>query len=480
VISPELSKWRFHHWPAIPFFYASAVVMYFLASHFYDPGQRRFEFTQPEIFGGDEPHYLIMISSISQGGGMSLGERYRSVRLGSLDAGRSRMGLNLDHHTLIQDVATGESHLWEQVFSMFTPMECPRNDPFCVGYARISEVFPGYTPVSPEYRELPKHPVPFPGLLGTLLRVWATRDSQLETRAIYIQVFLSWLAGIVTYLCGRRAGLTPVASVLATALVYYASPWLEYSHQLFPATFMGLLLITALWAFLSKRIWLSAPLLAVAAMQSEAFVLVFVGWTLMLYFLNEKRAALMFAAAGGISLIATASLSHWLIGKASIRDMTFVLDPVLLWRTFIEPETGVLMFIPWSIAVFVFLALSFFLRKPEIRPVTGVLRMLAAGIAPVAAVYMILPYTGQYCYGPRYWIPFVPWLALALILGLKMLGLNLSDYKKYVRGIVMAVMVLVCISAGVSALMSIAAAAMAPSETWHQPPWHALVGLFHA
>jgi len=89
----------------------------------------------------------------------------------------------------------------------------------------------------------------------------------------------------------------------------------------------------------------------------------------------------------------------------------------------------------------------------------------------VAAVYMILPYTGQFCYGPRYWIPYVPWLALALMLGLK-----LYEGRKYCRRIRLAVTLLVV----VSAVMSVTAAAMAPAETWHQPPWHALAELFRA
>jgi hypothetical protein len=194
----EPQRSRFNHWPALPFFYASLVILYFMTCHFYDRGQGRLEFTQPETFGGDEPHYLIIISSILHHGGISLSQTYQSVRLGGLDAGRARRGLNLDHHTLIQDTRTGESQLWERVFSMFAPVECKPDDPGCVGYARIGAEFPDYSPVNPEYRELPKHPVPFPALLAGSLMALGTRADQVEARAIYCQVFLSWLAGIIT------------------------------------------------------------------------------------------------------------------------------------------------------------------------------------------------------------------------------------------------------------------------------------------
>jgi hypothetical protein len=240
---------------------------------------------------------------------------------------------------------------------------------------------------------------------------------------------------------------------------------------------MGLLLIAALWAFLRKRFWVSAAFLAIATMQSEAFILVFVGWTLLLYFLKEKRSAWVFAAASGASLLAMVLISHVLLGKASIRDISFTVNPALIWRTFIEPETGVWLFIPWSVAVFCFLLLSVFSHKTNAQKATNgadptrVLRVLAAGVFPVAAVYMILPYTGQFCYGPRYWVPFVPWLALGLILGL-------TGYKgrQYYWGIRLAVLILV----GLSAIISVTSVVMPPSQVWHQQPLRALEALLHS
>jgi hypothetical protein len=101
---------------------------------------------------------------------------------------------------------------------------------------------------------------------------------------------------------------------------------------------------------------------------------------------------------------------------------------------------------------------------------TRILKVLAAGTFPVAAVYMILPYTGQFCYGPRYWVPYVPWLALALIL-----GLNIFEGTRYYQWIRSSAIFLVI----VTAVMSLTSALIPPSEVWHQPPLHALNTILH-
>ena len=76
MTGPALTGKRFNHWPGVPFFYASLLILYFFACHFYDGGQRSLQYSEPEVFGGDEPHYLIIISSIMKNKGISLGDAY--------------------------------------------------------------------------------------------------------------------------------------------------------------------------------------------------------------------------------------------------------------------------------------------------------------------------------------------------------------------------------------------------------------------
>jgi hypothetical protein len=451
----------FKHWAAILFFAASLVVFYFLSNHFYDPCARRFEPGQPTVWSGDEPHYLITISSILQDGDLSLGNNYESARFGGADAGRVLKGIRLDHHTLIRDARTGKGLLWTQIFAPGTPVECAPGDASCVGYQRVSEQFQDYTPTSPQYNELPQHPVPFAAVLAMLLKISSTRPDQVESRALYIQVFLSWLAGVIAYLCALKVGLGSKSSLGVVSLVYLASPWPVYSHQLYPATFMGLLLIVTLWAFVGKRFVLAAVFLAIACMQSEAFLPIFPAWVILLYLSGEKRSARVFAAAGVIVLVATWLVSYVLLGKATLRHLWFFLDPSP-FRTFVETRSGLLLFVPWAAAVFFFLILSFFYRR---NGSSQVLRVIAAGTFPVAAVYMVLPNTGGFCYGPRYWVPYLPWLALALVLGVK-------NFPR-ARSILVAPVLIILV--GLSIVITLSAAILKPSVTpfLFEPPWYA-------
>jgi len=154
LLSPIAKARTFKHWAAILFFVAPLVVLYFLSNHFYDPCAHRFAPSEPAVSTGDEPHYLIIISSILRDGDLSVGNNYESARLGGGDAGEAYKGFNLDHHTLIRDTRTGQGLLWNQIFVWGTRVECDPGDLSCVGYLRVSQEFPDYTPTSPAYKEL--------------------------------------------------------------------------------------------------------------------------------------------------------------------------------------------------------------------------------------------------------------------------------------------------------------------------------------
>jgi hypothetical protein len=459
---PTNSKFStFQRWSAALFFLLSLFVLYFSSNHSYSKDERKLVFTYPAVFSGDEPHYLLIIASILFDRDLYLTNNYHSARVGRADAGQKVRGWQLDHHTLIKDVRTGDTVLWEEVFDYRGgDPKCVPTDLSCVGFSRISNLVPDYNPANPNYVELPKHPFTFPALLALGLRLLHTGRDEVEAHAVYLNVLLSWSVGIVAYFCALGLGLGSGESMGVVLLTYFASPWLVYSHLLFPATFMGLLVTAALWTFLRNRFVLSATLLAVASMQSEAFILIFPTWALLLYLSEEKTSAWVFTGAGAIAIALATAINHMALGKATLRTMGFSFHPVT-WRTFLDPGTGVWLFIPWSIPAFLFLVLSFSARRDA---GTRALQAMALGIFPVAVVYMIIPWSGQFCYGPRYWVPFIPWLSLALVLGMR----HYQDVRSsWVRPLLLLLV-------GLSVVIVLTATIVPGSASWHEPPWRPL------
>ena len=454
---------QFKHWPAVLFFALSLFIFFFLSNHSYNPIEKKFEYQPPTTFSGDEPHYLIIISNILFNHDLSVGDNYRSVYLGGIDAGQNFRGQNLDHHVLIQNVRTNESIFWNKIFNYTKPIECVTTDPSCIGFARISNLLADYTPINKQYRERPIHPLPFPSLLALLSKAIGTTKVQTEADAFYIVVFLSWLTGIITYICALKIGFEIKESLGAVALLFYASPWLTYSHELFPATFLGLLLAVTLWAFISKRFVTSAILLGIACMQSEAFILIFPAWILFLCFHRELKNAFVFASTGVGALAVIILINYFIFDKILLHHDIFVFDPILMWRTILSPKVGAWFFAPWTIPVIYFLIRSFFSYEKKVSGTTYVMNLVATGIFPVAGVLMIMP-LGGYCYGPRYWVPFLPWLAIVFLLGAE-------SYWKIPKSLNWSIFYWLL---ALSIIISFSAAILPSYMIWGAPPWRAL------
>src|SRR5258708_31239897 len=195
-------------------------------------------------------------------------------------------------------------------------------------------------------------------------------------------------------------------------------------------------------------------------MQSEVFILILAAWVLFLYFSNEKRRALRFALAGFIFLIATALINRILRGMVSIRYIWLFFDAVL-WSTFTNWSWGLWLFVPWSVAAFSSLISSFFHRGENVNN----LRTIALGICPAAIVYMMIFNVGGDCYGPRYWVPYMPWLSIAFVLGARRVW--------HIRPLLIRPVLVILV--GFSLIISVTAAIVSPTVVpfWMKPPWYA-------
>src|ERR1700756_1463359 len=58
------------------------------------------DFRPPQVFSGDEPHYLVMINSMVLDGDLDLANNYAAVHQGAAQAGEGSRFRALDHHTV--------------------------------------------------------------------------------------------------------------------------------------------------------------------------------------------------------------------------------------------------------------------------------------------------------------------------------------------------------------------------------------------
>jgi hypothetical protein len=204
--------------------------------------------------------------------------------------------------------------------------------------------------------------------------------------------------------------------VAAVPLVAYASSFLPYTRSLFAETTIAMTLAAGLWAMQADRPGLAGLCVACAAFLKPPFALVGVAWAAERLWARRPRSAVTIAAVVGAASVAL-MLFNWmlarrlLVGGAEVLRFGLALDPLV--ATLFGSKTGVLLFVPW---VAIPLVAPLFMRPRTAPPATAeaaLLRQIALPTALYLAVLLSLGNTPGVCYGPRYWVPVLPWLGAA-------------------------------------------------------------------
>jgi hypothetical protein len=327
-----------------------------------------------------------------------LQDDYERVARGGLEAGARFAGVELDHHTVVVNRRSGHHALgYNNGFSW------QRNPG--LEFAPSADVY-----------EVPAHPVTFPAILA--LAIWPSRPTiaDAEGEAGLVVAIIAWLAALATYFVARRAGMSRVLALFAALLLVLASPWLAYSRSYFREPAIGLALILALWAAAADFPIGSALGVVAAAAMKPAYL--FVGASFAAEEFRERRWADTFKIVLGLAL-ATATfivVSLWLrrtVVRSGLRMLFSVSDR---FDTLFDFRHGLLVFAPWTLLGLIesFRASFSFLPRD---------RMVRRMAAPLAINLIASSGFGPgFCYGPRYWVPFLPWLAVATVQGLQRSG----------------------------------------------------------
>jgi hypothetical protein len=396
--------------PKIPLIFAFFFLSLWLVLHVIYIPRWGFQPHIPQVISGDEPHYLMVVNSILFDRDLALQEDYRRVREGGLEAGRGFRGRLLDHHTIMFDRQTGESDYWKRVFDMSSRAPCDSEN--CTGFSRLSQKFTDPSHI----HESSSHPIGFPFLIAGMIALSKPHLEATEERSFFALLLLAWLGAVAVYLVARQAGLGQGASVAASSLLLWASPWLIYSTFFYSEIAAGTVLILALFALRAdKGVWAGIAVVVAMAIKPP-FVWVGIGWVVERFLARQVRSALILSGILCVGGLALSFFNFWQAGKWLISGNA---DPTEVWilsnpfTTLVDTRVGLWWAAPWTLVAFFGLVAAFFRRlSPEDG---GLLRQVAIPTLFFLVFMSFVRFKGICCYANRYWIPFLPWFAVAAI-----------------------------------------------------------------
>jgi hypothetical protein len=352
-----------------------------------------FYVVEPRAVAGDEPHYLVMINSLLLKHDLQLQSVYDDVGRGGPEAGVMLRGVELDRHTIVVNRRSGHRAMGSVKDGRWS-----RNP--------ATEFAP-----SPDVYETPAHPAGFPILMAIAIAPMQPRANEVEHDVGFILMLMAWLAVVATYFVGRQVGMGRGWATLAASILFAASPWLAYSRAYFAESTIGLALIGGLWALMSDLPILAALAAAAGAIMKPAFALVGAGFLVCELLEKRWKDAIKIASVLGVPALAIFVYRFWLDRGFGMLSLEPSLQFNQLVDTLVNPVEGLLRYAPWTIFGFVACARAFLLLPKDSR-------LARTMVLPLFLYLIVLGSIGfgaGYCYGPRYWVAFLPWLALATV-----------------------------------------------------------------
>jgi hypothetical protein len=399
----------------------------------------RAEIGVPLVFGGDEPHYLVLLNSVLDDGDLDLTNNYVAAQRGGLQQGRGWRGAYINRH--VSYWIGGERVLWHQLF---------RED----GTLR-----PGTDPALAALPEYPAHNVGLALLLAPLTfpfrGSWLLEPAALTIAALAVIGAMVLFAGLLrTFTDSTRAvRLTVVALFLGTPI------W-AHARTLFAEPFLVLCVVGAFWAMLrpAPSYWAASAFLAAGTFLKPQMILLAGALLVIAATTRAWGAGLRLLALPALSIAVTLMLNHHMYGSPLRGPFPFLYGDLMQGAAglLFSGSHGLLSTGP--VLALAFLGFPRLLRDQPLRGT--VLGTAFLTFFLLTAEWRL--WEGGYGYGPRLLVPVIPLLGVAIV---KALDSPLLD-RRFVRWGTYALV-------GTSVLLNLVAATHY-WYAWDANPWELL------
>lgn len=336
---------------------------------------------RPEIYAGDEPHYLIVANSLRLDGDLELKSDYPKVKAGETRAGKNFAGLALDHHIVFVDRSTSPPKMigivdktTKKIAANFQPKDALSERTIrAVGWPAIIAFFAMIFP----FLEI--------DTLGKIL-------SHLSVLGTAVLVGFT----------ARRVGAGLVASVAAGFTIIFGSSYWVYANTVFAEPLLGLCLAGAIYCIVNRQhpVWFALALVIGAWTKFQFYPVALVLGGLSFFRFSKRAFWLSFA----ICILGAVGLAYFnLMQYGHFRPPMpwFEPSPIkALHYFFVDSQDSILMRNPWLILVIIAAVVSLLPGFP--RP--GVIWWLLAAVLCIPTILWGV-YDGGYCYPGRLLMP---------------------------------------------------------------------------
>jgi hypothetical protein len=364
-----------------------------------------FVFQWPQVWNGDEPHYLIMLSSLIEDGDLDLGNNYVAVHRGGREAGRHFRGAALDHHTAWWQ---GNTRIeWSKTFQLDVKA-WQRDD---LGHP-VPTFVPGHEQdMAVGVVERSIHP---PGLAWMLASfVWIVRGTPFVEPIALLSVSLGTIVAMVLFhRLIRSWAPTPSAAVWITAATFLGTPVWRYSRSLYTEGPLTLCAVGAYALILTGRSTVGAGLLlAAGTLMKPPFLLLALPLGVWVKARRGIRELVRFFVPCALAVAVTLA-SNWVMNGAPERSpQLFQIGNPL------EGASGLLFSVRRGVFWFAPIALGAVAGWPKVwrRYPAESLVILSAIVLYCTPMMTWVGWDGGDSYGPRLIVPIIPFVMIGLL-----------------------------------------------------------------